>query len=602
MGLLDTLTTLTKVPMLLKVKRELALRPLETLDCPAARVEDLAARFPNNKAIIFEGSTLTWQQFNERANQYAHALAANGIGRGDTVSVLMENRSEFLIALIALNKLGAVGALINTNLRGRPLVHCVTVAESKKFIFGGELSVALEEAKSELPLEEGRDYLFVNDAATPAPPPNWALDIDELTQGQSTDNPPSTKENTLADNSLFIYTSGTTGLPKAAVLSNRRHLVSSSMAAKAGFMCDESDIIYVCLPLYHGTGLMLGVGAALTSGAALVIRRKFSASNFLPDIREHKVTCMIYIGELCRYLMNTEAKPDDAQTTLTNVMGNGLRPDIWLDFKKRFGLKRICEFYGASEGNVSFVNLLNKDLTVGMTSQEVALVKYDVDEDSVVRSGNGYAERASIGEPGLLLGKITENTVFEGYTDAEATESKVMRNVLEEGDAWFNSGDLLKEVDVGYTLGYPHYQFVDRIGDTFRWKSENVSTNEVGEIINGHDAVKICNVYGVEVPGADGKAGMAALTLEAGATFDPEEFASFIEAQLPPFARPVFIRVQGDIEVTGTFKMLKTELKKTGYNPNATDDPLYVMKPRASRYELMDTAYYQTLRDGKAGY
>ncbi len=602
MGLIDTLTTLTKVPMLLKVKKELALRPLETLDCLAARVEDLASRFPTNTAIIFEGTTLTWQQLNAQANQYAHALAANGIGRGDTVSVLMENRSEFLVTLLALNKLGAVGALINTNLRGRPLVHCVTVANSKMFVFGGELSAALEEAKSELSLEEGRDYLYVKDAANPTSTPNWALDIDELTDGQSEENPASTKENKLGDNSLFIYTSGTTGMPKAAVLSNRRHLVSSSMAAKAGFMCDETDVIYVCLPLYHGTGLMLGVGAALTTGAALVIRRKFSASNFLPDVRKHNVTCMIYIGELCRYLMNTEAKPDDANTTLTNVMGNGLRPDIWLDFKKRFGLKRICEFYGASEGNVSFVNLLNKDLTVGMTSQDVALVKYDVDEDKVVNGNDGYAQTADVGEPGLLLGKITENTAFEGYTDPEATESKVMRNVLAEGDAWFNSGDLLKEVDVGYTLGYAHYQFVDRIGDTFRWKSENVSTNEVGEIINGHPAVKICNVYGVEVPGADGRAGMAALTLEADATFDPDEFGSFIEAQLPPFARPVFVRVQGDIEVTGTFKLLKTELKKTGYNPNATDDPLYVMKPRASKYELLDAAYYQTLSEGKAGY
>ena len=602
MGLIDTLTTLTKIPMLLKVKKELALRPLETLDSPATRVEDLATRFPNHNAIIFEGARLTWHELNARANQYARALEAQGIVRGDTVSVLMENRIEFLSTLIALNKLGAIGALINTNLRGRPLVHCVTVAKSKMFVFGGELATALEETKSELPLEEGRDYLYVNDAANDSIAPNWALDLDALANELPESNPDSTASNKLADNSLYIYTSGTTGLPKAAVLSNRRHLMSSSMAANAGFLCDENDVIYVCLPLYHGTGLMLGVGAALMSGATLVIRRKFSASKFLPDIREHKVTCMIYIGELCRYLMNTEPKSDDADTTLAKVMGNGLRPDIWLDFKKRFGLERICEFYGASEGNVSFANILNKDLTVGMTSQEVALVRYDIDEDEVVRGPTGFAERSAVGEPGLLLGKITENTVFEGYTDSEATESKVMRDVLEKGDAWFNSGDLLKEVDVGYTLGYPHYQFVDRIGDTFRWKSENVSTNEVGEIINRHPGIKICNVYGVEVPGADGRAGMAAITLEANAKFDPNELATFVNAELPPFARPVFIRVQPDLEVTGTFKLLKTELRKTGYNPGATSDPLYVMKPRASTYTLLDADYYQVLSSGNAGY
>ena len=601
MGLIDTLTTLTKIPMLLKVKRELAMRPMETLDCPGARVEDLARRFPNHDAIKFEGATLSWRELNALSNQYAHAFTAQGITRGDTVSVLMENRTEFMATLIALNKLGAVGALINTNLRGRPLTHCVTVANSTKFVFGGELTDALEEAKSELPLKEGVDYIFVGDTGATSTP-NWALDINELSAGQSKDNPPDTATNKLSDSSLYIYTSGTTGLPKAAVLSNRRHLMSSNMASNAGFLCDENDVIYVCLPMYHGTGLMLGIGAALMSGATMVIRRKFSASQFLPEIREHNVTCMIYIGELCRYLLNTPEKPDDANTTLKKVMGNGLRPDIWMDFKNRFGLERVCEFYGASEGNVSFANILNKDLTVGMTSQEVALVRYNVDEDEIVRDNNGFALPTEDGEPGLLVGRITENTVFEGYTDPAATESKVLRDLLEPGDAWFNSGDLLKVVDVGYSLGYPHYQFVDRVGDTFRWKSENVSTNEVGEIINGHPAVKICNVYGVEVPGADGRAGMAAITLEAGQQFDAAEFAAFVQAELPPFARPVFVRVQSELEVTGTFKLMKTELRKTGYDLNATDDPIYVMKPRSNAYEALNTDYQAVLGSGEAGY
>jgi len=605
MGFIDTLSTLTKIPMLLRVKKELTLRPMETRDCPAARVEDITERFPNHTAIKFEGASLTWAELNALANQYAHAFAAQGIERGDTVSVLMENRIEFMATLIGLNKLGAIGALINTNLRGRPLTHCVTVANSKKFVFGSELTNALEEAKGELPLKEGADYIIVRDAADNSlahGTPNWALDIDELAGSQSKENPPSTGMNTLGDNSLYIYTSGTTGLPKAAVLSNRRHLMSASMAAKVGFLCDENDAIYICLPMYHGTGLMLGVGASLMTGATMVIRRKFSASNFLPEIRKHNVTCMIYIGELCRYLLNTEAKPDDAKTTLTKVMGNGLRPDIWMDFKTRFGLERICEFYGASEGNVSFANMLNKDLTVGMTSQEVALVRYNVDEDEIVRDDKGMAIPTDEGEPGLLVGRITPDTVFEGYTDEAATESKVLRDLLEPGDAWFNSGDLLKTVDVGYSLGYPHYQFVDRIGDTFRWKSENVSTNEVGEIINGHPAVKICNVYGVEVPGADGRAGMAAITLEADQNFDAAEFASFVQEQLPAYARPVFVRVQPDLEVTGTFKLMKTELRKTGFDLNATDDPVYVMKPRSSTYEMLDADYQQVLSSGQAGF
>ena len=146
----------------------------------------------------------------------------------------------------------------------------------------------------------------------------------------------------------------------------------------------------------------------------------------------------------------------------------------------------------------------------------VALVEYDVDNDEIVRDAAGRCVLVKAGEPGLLLGKITEDTVFEGYTDPEATEKKIVRSALETDDAWFNSGDLMRTVDVGFTLGYPHYQFVDRVGDTFRWKSENVSTNEVGEIINGFDQIKFCNVYGVEIPGTDGRAGMAAVTLQDG--------------------------------------------------------------------------------------
>ena len=223
------------------------------------------------------------------------------------------------------------------------------------------------------------------------------------------------------------------------------------------------------------------------------------------------------------------------------MIGNGMRPDVWMGFKNRFKVQRIIEFYGASEGNVSFANLLNKDCTVGMTSAKVALVKYDVHRDEIVRDENGFCIEVDEGEPGLLLGKITEDTVFEGYTDAAATEKKVVRDALEKGDAWFNSGDLMRTVDVGFTLGYPHYQFVDRIGDTFRWKSENVSTNEVGEIINGFEQIKLCNVYGVEVPGTDGRAGMAAITLSDGNTeFDLAAFTEYVTKELPSYAIPVF--------------------------------------------------------------
>ena len=602
MGIRDIATTLVQVPGLLKLKKGMQPRPKSERDCVARLVEANAARLGDRPAIVFEGKTVTWSEFNALANRYAHTLESLGVKRGDTVSVLMENRIEFLAVIVALNKLGATAGLINTNLREQPLIHCVTVTESKKCIFGSELTEAVQGAKSELHLDEGTDYLFVPDGVG-APAPNWARDLDAASREARTENLPQTQELTLGDTACYIFTSGTTGLPKAAVLSNRRYLMSAALSAAAGLRCKPDDRIYICLPLYHGTGLMIGVGASFASGASMFIRRKFSASNFLREVREQGTTCLIYIGEMCRYLCNTPRADNDHVNPLTRTIGNGLRPDIWMEFKQRFGLKRISEFYGSSEGNVAFANLLNKDQTIGMTSSKIALVKYDVHTDQIVRDAAGHCTEVSPGEPGLLLGHINAEAEFEGYTNPEATERKIVRNVFEEGDAWFNSGDLLRTIDAGFTLGYPHYQFVDRVGDTFRWKSENVSTNEVGEIVNGFDQIEFCNVYGVEVPKADGRAGMAALRLRDGIDeLDLDGFTAYIARQLPPYARPLFLRVQRDIEVTGTMKMVKGDLKREGYDVGAVDDPLYVLPPGADGYRPLDQDFYAAITAGEAGF
>jgi citronellyl-CoA synthetase len=427
--------------------------------------------------------------------------------------------------------------------------------------------------------------------------------MEEEAADEDSANPPQTGKNTLADIALYIYTSGTTGLPKASIISNRRFLLSASLSYKGGLKCTEADRIYLCLPLYHGTGLFLGVGASFATGASMFIRRKFSGSNFVSEVREHGATCFIYIGELCRYLLNVPRQPDDHQNPLAKMMGNGLRPDVWHEFKSRYGIQRIAEFYGSSEGNVAFVNMLNKDCTVGLTSIPMALVKYDVDADEIARDAQGRCIRVADGEPGLLLGKITKHTVFEGYTSQEDTEKKILRGAFAPGDAWFNTGDLMKTVDVGFSLGMPHYQFVDRVGDTFRWKSENVSTNEVGEIINGFEQVDFCNVYGVEIPKADGRAGMASLVLAEGVkTLDVDTFSAYVNEHLPVYARPVFLRIQPQLDTTGTFKMVKGELRKQAYDLEQVSDPLYVLKPRCDTYEPLDAEYAAILKAGEAGY
>lgn len=602
MGIVDVVSVLSEMPTLLKLKKGMVPRPASVADCFGARVEANALKFGQRSAIVFEGQEVTWSEFNALANQYANYLKSQGVQRGDTVSVIMENRIEFLALLVGVNKIGVTAGLINTNLTGKPLIHCITVTHSKKCIFGSEVSGALNEVKAELGLTEGEDYFEMPDGGLDATS-NWAKNLAEGAAAASSENPEETSLITLGEVALYIFTSGTTGLPKAAVLSNRRYLTSADMAAMAGFKCTEQDRMYICLPLYHGTGLMVGAGAAMVSGASMFIRRKFSASNFLPEVRAHGCTLLVYIGELCRYLSNTEAQAGDHKNPLRSMMGNGLRPDVWLGFKKRFGISRVAEFYGASEGNVAFANLMNRDCTVGMTSAEVALVEYDVDNDEIVRDAAGRCVPVKEGEPGLLLGKITEDTVFEGYTDPEATEKKIVRSALESDDAWFNSGDLMRTVDVGFTLGYPHYQFVDRVGDTFRWKSENVSTNEVGEIINGFDQIKFCNVYGVEIPGTDGRAGMAAVTLQDGVSaLDVDAFSSFLRSELPAYAVPLFVRVQPDIDVTGTFKMVKGDLRKQAYDIRSFEDPVYALLPGSDRYAPFDLAMLEKIEAREAGF
>ena len=600
MSLKDVLSTLAAVPTLLEVTKEAKARPLTDTDCLAARVERTAARFPTHTAVIFEGQSLTWTELNAKANRCSGTLRAQGLVAGDAVSLIMENRIEFLTSLIALNKLGAIAALINTNLTGLPLIHCIKITNAKMCIFGEERAQEIVHVKSDPGLECIKNWLFVKDTGEQLCPA-WATNLEEGTADDT--NPAQTNQNTLADIALYMYTSGTTGMPKASVITNRRFLLSSALSYKAGIKCKENDCIYLCLPLYHGTGLFLGAGAAFSTGACMFIRRRFSGSNFLREVREHHATCFIYIGELCRYLLNVPAQADDHNTPLTRMMGNGLRPDVWHEFKSRFGIQRIAEFYGSSEGNVAFVNMLNKDCTVGTSNVPIALVKYNVDADEIVLDEKGHCIVVADGEPGLLLGKITNNTTFEGYTNKKDTENKILRDSFEAGDAWFNTGDLMKTVDVGFALGLPHFQFVDRVGDTFRWKSENVSTNEVGEIINAHTQIDFCNIYGVEIPKADGRAGMASIVLTKGLdTLDVESFSGYVNSHLPAYARPVFLRIQSELDTTGTFKMVKGELRKEGYDLDQVSDAIFVLKPRSDTYVRLEEDFAAILKAGDAGY
>jgi citronellyl-CoA synthetase len=560
-------------------------------------------------ALTADGETITWAEFDARANRVAHQLRdQHGIRHGDAVSMMIENRIGFMTTLFGICKLGAVAGLINTNQRDDVLVHSVSVTGSKAFVVGAELVDAVDAVRPRLDLEDGRDYAFVADPAADVPCPDWARVLDDTAADADAGTPPETAEITLDDPAFYIFTSGTTGLPKAAIVSNERVVRGMQGFGVVCLNAQSTDRLYNCLPLYHSTGLIVGFGSMLWAGGSTFIRRKFSASNFLAETREQGTNVFVYIGEICRYLLHQPPKPDDTDNPVRKVIGNGLRPDIWDDFKARFDIPEVYEIYGASEGNSGFINAFNKDRTIGFGVSTHLLAEYDADEDAIVRGPDGLVREVQPGDPGLVLIEIDSQARFDGYTDEAASEKKVVRDVKKKGDAWFDTGDLMRQVDVGFVFGQKHYQFVDRTGDTFRWKGENCSTNEVGEIINEFGQVLTTNVYGVEIPDTDGRAGMAAITFDPQQVNGPEDvdwdgLSAHVCAKLASYARPVFVRVVADQDTTSTFKLLKKDLKEEAFHPDRVgDDALYVMKPGSDRYEPLDDDFYRAVLAGEAGF
>ncbi|MDA0711736.1 MAG: long-chain-acyl-CoA synthetase [bacterium] len=573
----------------------------DDIDNLPLRLSKTATACPNKTAIIFEGRTITWGELDRRASQVAQALRNEGVGFGDTVSLMMDNRIEFIENMFGIMRAGATASLINTNLHGHQLVHCISTTNARALIVGSEHSDSVAEVKGDFDLEEGKDFLMVADTDAP-PTPNWAVNftrtIEEADPIAEEHIPPVRQK----DPALYIFTSGTTGLPKASIQKQSKQTLFCELGKTVGLKMVRDDCMYICLPLYHATGLCIGFLGAMQVGATIFLKRKFSASHFLDDIRENNCNTFIYIGELCRYLLAQPEKPNDADNPLEKMTGNGLRPDIWMEFKERFAVPKIYEFYGASEGNATFMNFFNRDRTIGAAIVPPSVVEYDVGADEIVRDENGFCKKVEPGQPGLLLGPITKSTEFAGYTDREATEKKILRNVFKPGDAYFNTGDLIKRVEAGFACGLKHYQFVDRVGDTFRWKGENCSTNEVGEIINAHADIDVCNVYGVEVPGTDGRAGMAALLLKEGATFDAASVSTLVDKDLAAYARPIFIRILPKQQLTGTFKLQKGDLREAAFHPDRCPDDIYVWKPHAAGYEKMDSAYYNKIMAADAGF
>ncbi len=552
-------------------------------------LEKNAVEFPNNPAIKFEDNVLTYQEFNDKVNQYANYFISLGLKKGDVVKVLVKNRIELLLLYSANAKIGSISSLINTDLRKKTLVYSLNLTPGKIIVVGEECFDTFNEIKSDINLSDAKQLCFVHDSGEMDLPEGFT-DLPKAVLNLPVENPTTTTSITPQDVIAYIYTSGTTGLPKAALLTHARVTLGGYVFGTMIAQFTSDDTIYISLPFFHGTALMTGWPSALVNGSALAIARKFSVSHFWDDVRRYNATCFSYVGEICRYLMNQPPKPDDSDNPVRAVIGNGLRPDIWQDFKKRFDIPYIGEFYGSSEGNGAFANVLNFDCTCGYSTGGYAIVRYDHENDELIKNKRGFSKKVRTGEVGLLLFESTETTKFRGYTDEKATEAKLLRNVFKEGDVWFNTGDLMRD------QGCNHAQFVDRLGDTFRWKGHNVSTTEIEEVLNTFDQISMSCVYGVRLPATDGRAGMAAIVSTSSVNdFDFKKLEGLFFANLAPYAIPVFLRFKSGLSTTHTFKFKKIELKEEGINLQKIDDALFVMLPNKSEYTPLTEDIYKKI-------
>jgi fatty-acyl-CoA synthase len=554
-------------------------------------IDRLADKFGNAEALVSEHDRLTYRELARQSNKYSAWALKEGIGFGDVVCLIMPNCAEYMAIWLGLTRVGTIVSLINTNLSGQPLAHSINVAMPKHLIVAAESAGTVADVLPRL-TSGARCWIHGGDRTK-------FVRIDE--QIRRLENPEinsaTFRAPTIGDCALYIYTSGTTGLPKAARVSHFRLMQWSHWFA--GLMDTQaSDRIYNCLPMYHSVGGVVATGAVLVNGGTVVLRRRFSASHFWDDLVESKCTIFQYIGELCRYLVNSPAHPHEREHQLRLCCGNGMRPDIWEKFKDRFQIPHILEFYAATESNFSLYNCEGKTGAIGRIPSflahrfPVALVKFDVDAAEPIRNDKGLCVRCSANEVGEAIGKIpgdrsNEGARFEGYTDKDASAKKVLRNVFEEGDAWYRTGDLMRKDEKGY------YYFVDRVGDTFRWKGENVSTAEVAEAVATCPGVAEAVVYGVAVSGTEGRAGMAAIVADE--TFDLAALRKHLANSLPEYARPLFLRIRSEIVVTETFKPRKGDLSKEGFDPAATTDDIFFYDRERESFIKIDSELHDRI-------
>lgn len=585
----------------LNVRRRLNRHPPELF---VDALEQQAQARPDRVALVCtgsEGCSITNRELNAKACQAAWALKAKlkeatiQEDKGATAILVLPSKTiSALSVFLGLAKLGCPVAWINPHSRGMPLLHSVRSSGASVLIVDPDLQENLEEVLPKLLAENIRCFYLGHSSPTPGVEALGAA----LDAAPSDPVPAKLRANIKWKSpAIFIYTSGTTGLPKPAILSHERVIQMSNVLSFCGRTAD--DVVYNVLPLYHSMGLVLGVLGCLQLGATCVLAPKFSASRYWAECRQHGVTVILYVGEVLRYLCNVPGQPEDKKHTVRFALGNGLRADVWENFQQRFGPIRIWELYGSTEGNVGLMNYVGHCGAVGRTScfirmlTPLELVQFDIETAEPVRDKQGFCIPVETGKPGLLLTKIRKNQPFLGYRGSQdETKRKLVANVRQVGDLYYNTGDVLALDQEGF------FYFRDRLGDTFRWKGENVSTREVEGVLSILDFLEEVNVYGVTVPGCEGKVGMAAVKLAPGKTFDGQKLYQHVRSWLPAYATPHFIRIQDSLEITNTYKLVKSQLAREGFDVEVIADPLYILDNKAQTFRSLMPDVYQAVCEG----
>merc|ERR1711935_1227052 len=567
-------------------------------------LENWAKIQPAQKLLIQDENIITYQGMVDSMNQRGRALYDDvDIRYGSKIALFQHNRPEFVSSWYGGVNIGAVPAFVNNNLRLKQLEHCFNISDSEAIIVDGaadnlealydirdklaHLRILVDDADCQLQSDQFERFVPMFDQKSKEPIPR-SLGRDQIK---------------MSDPFCLIFTSGTTGLPKAAPYT---HQAAMKSCTKMMIGMKPGEVAYTALPLYHTFASQVGVTGAVIAGASVAIAPKFSATNFWKDCVKYDAEYIFYIGEMLRYCLDAPPSEWDKKHKIKAALGSGLRYDIWPKMAPRFGDMWMFEIYGSTEGNIQLANILNDEscicrLTPMMKAALSAeIVKYDPIEEAVITNDKGYAIKADWGETGLLIGKIRSDLPFNGYyNDQKKSDEKILKDVFKNGDQYFNTGDLLKR-DADYKL-----RFMDRVGDTYRWKGENVSTVEVGNTMADNNPFLVeTNCYGVKVPWAEGACGALAITLDTGdLTLTAEQLQSLYDtaiAHMPGYQRPMFIRVQAEMEATGTFKNRKVELVKEGFNfaEYEDKDAVYFLSKQEAAYIPLTQSMVDDINSG----